>query len=149
MVCDSVPITGAIMRYTLIDHTADFGIHVFGENQKALFEQAGLAMFELLVDTGTPGECRQQKIAVQGSDWPDLLVNWLRELLYLWTDEENILRSIAVAEIAPYRISAWVDLEPFQAELHPFRNEIKAVTYHQVQAGPEGDHWEAKIIFDV
>jgi SHS2 domain-containing protein len=137
------------MHYKLIDHTADFGIHVFGENEIALFEHAGLAMFELIVDAGRPGECRRQMVAVEGSDWPDLLVNWLRELLYLWAGEENILRSIAVEELTPYRISAWVDLETFQAEQHPVLNEIKAVTYHQIQAGPEGDHWEAKIIFDV
>ena len=137
------------MHYKLIDHTADFGIHVFGNNEKALFENAGLAMFELLVDAGRPGECRRHMVAVEGSDWPDLMVNWLRELLYLWTGEESILRSIAVEELTPYCISAWVDLETFQTERHPILNEIKAVTYHQIQAGPEGNHWEAKIIFDV
>jgi len=137
------------MRYTLIDHTADFGIHVFGENEKALFENAGLAMFELLVDAGRPGECRRRIVVVEGSDWPDLMVNWLRELLYLWTGEENILRSIEVEELTPYRITAQVNLEPFQAEQHSILNEIKAVTYHQIQAGPKGDHWEAKIIFDI
>jgi SHS2 domain-containing protein len=137
------------MRFTLIDHIADYGIHVFGENDKVLFENAGLAMFELLIEAGNPGKCRRTTISVDGEDWPDLMVNWLRELLHQWTGEETILRSIAVAELAPYRISAWVDLEPFQAERHRILNEIKAVTYHQIQAGPIGDHWEAKIIFDV
>ena len=137
------------MRYTLIDHTADFGIHVFGKNEKALFENAGLVMFELMVEAGSRGECRSRMVAVEGGDWPDLMVNWLRELLYTWAGSENILRSIDVEELTPYRISAWIDLEPFQANQHSLLNEIKAVTYHQVQAGPVGDHWEAKIIFDV
>lgn len=137
------------MRYTLIDHTADFGIHVFGKDDKALFQNAGLAMFDLMVEAGTPGECSRSMISVEGGDWPDLMVNWLRELLYTWAGSENILRSIEVEGLAPYRISAWVDLEPFQADRHSILNEIKAVTYHQVQAGPVGDHWEARIIFDV
>jgi len=136
------------MKYNLIDHTADVGIHVFGEHEKALFENAGLAMFALMVDAGNPGKLRRRMVSVQGSDWHDLMVNWLRELLYQWTDEENILRSIGVEELTPYHISAGINLEPFQAEHHNILNEIKAVTYHQIQVGPVGNHWEAKIIFD-
>jgi len=137
------------MRYTLIDHTADFGIHVFGKDEKSLFENAGLALFELMVDAGNPGECSRRMVNVEGSDWPDLMVNWLRELLYLWTGRENILRSIEVAELTPFRISARIVVESFHKDRHTVLNEIKAVTYHQIQAGPENDHWEAKIIFDV
>ena len=137
------------MRYKLIDHTADFGIHVFGEDERDLFKNAALAMFDLMVEAGNPVESSPSMISVEGSDWPDLMVNWLRELLYLWTGEENILRSIEVEELTPYRITAQVNLEPFRAERHSILNEIKAVTYHQIQAGPKGDHWEAKIIFDI
>ena len=137
------------MRYMLIDHTADFGIHVFGKDEKALFENAGLAMFELMVDAGDTDECRRCLLTVEGNDWPDLMVNWLRELLYLWTGKEKILRSIGVQKLTPFRIVARVDVEPFQKGRHTVLNEIKAVTYHQIQAGPENDHWEAKIIFDV
>ena len=46
------------MRYKPIDHTADFGIHVFGKDEKSLFENAGLALFEVMIDAGNPGECR-------------------------------------------------------------------------------------------
>ena len=137
------------MIYNLIDHTADFGIHVFGKNEKALFENAGLAMFELLVEAGNPGKCHRHRISVKGEDRPDLMVNWLRELLYHWTVRENILRSVEVEQLASGRISAWVDLEPFKAEHHSILNEIKAVTYHQIQAESVDDHWEARIIFDV
>ena len=137
------------MQYKVIDHTADFGIHVFGDDEKALFDNAGLAMFELMIDAGSPGKCDRRLVSVEGGDWPDLMVNWLRELLYQWSGEETILRSIRVEELTPFRISAWVDLEAFQAEHHTVLNEIKAVTYHQIQAGPKGDLWEAKIIFDV
>ncbi len=137
------------MKYKLIDHTADFGIHVFGGDAPELFEHAALAMFELTVDAGSPGDCHRSLVSVEGKDWPDLMVNWLRELLYLWAGTEKILRSIAVEELTVNRISARVELESFQAEQHSILSEIKAVTYHQIQVGPIGDHWEAKIIFDV
>ena len=136
------------MRYKLIDHIADFGIHVFGNDEKQLFEHAALAMFELLVEAGSPGECRQHQVSIEGNDWPDLMVNWLRELLYLWTGQQTILRSTIVEDLTEQRISACVSLEPFQKEQHNILSEIKAVTYHQIQVGPVGNHWEAKIIFD-
>jgi len=139
----------AQVKYRFIDHTADLGLHVFGADPSELFATAARAMFDIMVSPESIHAMQSLNLQVEGADWPDLMVNWLRELLYLWTGEENILRSIAVAELTPYRISAWVDLEPFQAKQHPVLNEIKAVTYHQIQAGPESDHWEAKIIFDV
>lgn len=137
------------MQYKLIDHTADFGIHVFGQDAAELFEHAALAMFELIVEAGRPGDCRMRSVVAAGDDWPDLMVNWLRELLYLWAGKGDILRSIAVEVLTQHRISARAGLEPFQADQHNPLNEIKAVTYHQIQAGPVGDHWEANIIFDV
>jgi SHS2 domain-containing protein len=137
------------MRYKLIDHTADFGIHVFGENSAELFEHAALIMFELIVESTPSVECRQSLISVEGSDWPDLMVNWLRELLYLWTGSGKILRSIAFEELAEHGIIARVEHVPFQPDQHGILNDIKAVTYHHIQAGPVGDLWEAKIIFDI
>jgi len=137
------------MKYRLIDHTADLGIHVFGEDVKELFELAALIMFKLIVESDPPGECRQSRISVKGNDWPDLMVNWLRELLYLWTGSGKILRSITFEKLAEHRIVARVDHVPFRTDQHSILNDIKAVTYHQIQAGPVGDHWEAKIIFDV
>ena len=137
------------MKYNIIDHTAYFCIHVFGKDEKQLFDHAALAMFELIIEAGNPGACRQRLVSVAGNDWSDMMVNWLRELLYLWTDQENILQSIVVEDLTEHRISAQIDLEPFQKDQHNIVSEIKAVTYHQIQAGPIGDHWEAKIIFDV
>ena len=137
------------MQYTLIDHTADFGIHVFGKDEKQLFEHAALAMFESIIEAGNTGACPQRLVSVVGNDWPDLMVNWLREMLYLWTGQEKILQSIVVEDLTERCISARVSLEPFHKDQHKIVNEIKAVTYHQIQAGPVGDHWEAKIIFDI
>ena len=137
------------MRYNLIDHTADFGIHVFGKDEKLLFEHAALAMFELIIEAGNPGACCQRLVSVTGNDWPDLMVNWLRESLYLWTGKELVLQSIVVEDLTAQHISARVNLEPFQKDQHNIVSEFKAVTYHQIQAVPVGDHWEAKIIFDI
>ena len=37
-------------RFEILDHTADIGIIVYGEDLKALFENAGEAFFHLITD---------------------------------------------------------------------------------------------------
>jgi SHS2 domain-containing protein len=69
------------MNYKLIDHTADLGIVVYGTNLRELFENAGYAMFDVITDTNRLNAPSETTINVSGDDWPDLMVNWLRELL--------------------------------------------------------------------
>jgi len=106
-------------------------------------------MFELIVETENPQESVQERVSISGDDWPDLMVNWLRELLYLWTGKEKILQSIAVDTLIPYTISARVTVESYTPGQHSILNEIKAVTYHQIDVFEKDNHWEARIIFDV
>jgi SHS2 domain-containing protein len=137
------------MQYKLIEHTADFGIHVFSDSEKQLFEDAALAMFEVIVEVQTPGECTDSVVSAIGNDRPELMVNWLRELLYLWAGQEKVLRSVSVGTLTPQTITARVALEPYDPDRHHVLNEIKAVTYHQIDVCRIKDHWETRIIFDV
>lgn len=135
--------------YRVIDHTADFGVHVFGRDLEALFFNAAFALFDQLVDRDTLRADRELSLCVDGKDWPDLMVGWLRELLYLWTGRELLAGRFRIRELAPYRIAADVGFDPYSPERHEIKTEIKAVTYHQIAVIPVGDRWEAKIIFDI
>ena len=77
------------------------------------------------------------------------MVNWLREILYLWVGEERFAQSIQIESIVEKRLTAQLWVDPFSSERHTLRSEIKAVTYHQVQVFENGNRWEAKIIFDI
>ena len=135
--------------YELINHTADVGIHVFGHSAKSLFQNAAMALMDQLVEiTGLVAREKRQ-IAIQGNDWPDLMVNWLREILYLWVGEECFAQSIHIESIVEKRLTAHLWVDPFSFERHTLHSEIKAVTYHQVQVFENGNRWEAKIIFDI
>ena len=135
--------------YRLIDHTADVGIHVFGADAGELFENAALALFDVLTDPSSLKESRTYSISCQGQDWPDLMVNWLRELLYLWTGEQVLVKSVAVDRLLEYDISATIGVDPYDPDRHVIKEEIKAVTYHQIDVQKKSTGWESKIIFDV
>ncbi len=137
------------MKYRLIDHTADFGLHVFGADIKALFETAAHAMFDIIVDTRTVRGSKDRRISLKGEDWPDLMVNWLRELLYLWTGKALLVEKADIVSISEYRLAAIARVDPFDSSRHDIQEEIKAVTYHQIDVYEGSTEWESKIIFDV
>ena len=137
------------MKYELLDHTADLGLHVYGSNPADLFRAAALAMFDQIVDAGIAGGDRKQVVTVTGTDWADLMVNWLRELLYLWTARGLLVASVDISSITETKLSAEMLLCLFDTALHPIKNEIKAVTYHQIHVAPGATGWEAQVIFDI
>ncbi len=137
------------MTYTLINHTADFGIQVTGADQKELFANAALALFDLITNTHRLTGEKTLTLEVQALDMPDLMVNWLRELLYAWNGKQMLVKKVDIQFISDKNLTAVVTYDRFKPDVHEIKNEIKAVTYHQVcvEQTPEG--WNSKIIFDV
>ena len=137
------------MKYEVIDHTADFGIHVFGADAKDLFANAAFALFDLITDIDALKGLNEHEVHITGDDWPDTMVNWLRELLYLWTCKEMLVKATDIFYLTEHELTARVKFDPYDPDRHEIKNEIKAVTYHQIQveSGPLG--WDSKIIFDV
>ncbi len=135
--------------YELIDHTADFGIRVYGPTVKELFHNAALALMEQLMEACESIERQTRQLKVEGDDWPDLMVNWLREILYLWVGEELLVRAVRIETVSDSKLSARLETEVFSPQHHLIKTEIKAVTYHQIQVADVGHQWEARIIFDI
>ena len=137
------------MHYKLINHTADLGIHVFGTDPVELFANAAFATFDMLTEIDSLESLKTTNLRVTGDDWSDLMVNWLRELLYFWNGKELLVKKVQILALSEKELSANVELDPFDPDRHEIKIEIKAVTYHQIQVseGPKG--WEAKIIFDI
>jgi SHS2 domain-containing protein len=137
------------MQYKLIDHTADFGIHVFGSDPQELFANAAHALFDVITETAGLKTVETTSIRVYGDDWADLMVNWLRELLYLFNGDEKLVKQVRILSLSESELKASIQLDVFDPDRHVVKAEIKAVTYHQIQVAGGPDGWEAKIIFDV
>jgi SHS2 domain-containing protein len=77
------------------------------------------------------------------------MVNYLRELLYLWTGKQKLVNMIDIVHISNTSVSARVSIERYQPERHEIIHEIKAVTYHQIDVSQTTDGWQAVVVFDV
>ncbi len=135
--------------YRFLEHTADFRLEILGRDAADLFVQAARALADLVTDPETLRGRQQRTLTILGDDWPDLMVNWLRELLYLWNGEEQLVCDVSLKHLEPTRLVADVTTDAYNANIHTIRNEIKAVTYHQIEAGPQTAGWRARVVFDV
>ena len=133
----------------MLDHTADLRIRVSGSDPAALFKNAGLALFDLIVEPDTLTTDETLEVQVHGEDPADLMVNYLRELLYLWTGGEKLVKMIHILHISDTAVSARVSTDRYQPQCHDILHEIKAVTYHQIDVRMTADGWQALVVFDI
>lgn len=135
-------------RYESTEHTADLGLVAYGATAKEAFENAAFGMFDLMVDlTGTP-ETGEIEVRAEADDTEGLLVAFLNELLFIFETQELVLARFDIIDWdAVTRLSARAWGAPL-ADQEP-REQIKAVTYHdmRVEQTPEG--YEAEVLFDV
>jgi SHS2 domain-containing protein len=136
-------------RYKVFDHTADLGIEVYGATVKEMFTNAAFAVFDMLTDLDCVRAIDERSITVEGEGWEDLLVNYLREVLYLFNGEGFLLKEFSLMEIEPHHLKGKVSGEMFDPLQHTINKEIKAVTYHQIMVRETPMRWEGRVIFDV
>ncbi len=116
--------------YKLFDHTADIGIEVWGKTKKELFANAVYSLFDLIVDLTGVNDVNEKVVTTRGADIEDLLINFLRETLYLFNGKRWLVKKCKLLELSDTQIVAQLQGEPYNSHKHQLRKEIKAVTYH-------------------
>lgn len=135
--------------FRLIDHTADLGMEVFGRDLPALYANAGMALFDLLVHGQASRDYQQYNLRIRGEDRADLMVNWLRELLYFWNGRQQIVRQLIIRALSETVLEAEVMATDYDPDCHRILREIKAVTYHRIAVETRKAGWRARVFFDL
>ena len=137
-------------NYKFFDHTADIGVEVTGRTRKELFVNAAEALFDVMIEnkTGEESKKQQKKITVEGADIADLLINFLREILYLFNGEKFITVRCEIIQFSNQELQARLTGESFDRKIHLIKTEIKAVTYSGLTVDRVKASWRARIIFD-
>jgi SHS2 domain-containing protein len=136
-------------RYTILDHTADIGLTIYGGDLKSLFEHAGEGFFHLITDLKKVKPRIERRVELSGEILERLLVDWLGELLYLFEVDRLLFREFRVESVGARGLKAVVKGEPFQEGVHIVKSVVKAVTYHQIQVQKRAGGWKARVIFDL
>jgi len=137
------------MGYRVFDHTADLGVEITGASREDVYAGASFALFDLLTDLSAVRETEERTLTVGGEGPDDLLVNFLREVLYAWNGEGFLIKRCTIREAAPRRLTALLLGEPYDPARHRIKMEIKAVTYHQASVSRTEAGWMGRVVFDV
>lgn len=139
-------------RWETIEHTADLAIEVRAPSLESLFLTAADGLTGLLqgresgpADAGAAERWRE--LELEAADTATLLVEWLRELLYIHASDELVFAAGGISELDDGRLVARVGLRRPAPET--IERELKGVTYHDLEVCRENDGWFGRIVFDV
>ncbi len=149
MVDNKSQVSESGLNYEWLDHTADIGIRVAGDNLRSLYANAAHAMFDLIRGTLSCEKGMVTALEVKGADRVDLMINWLRELLFLWTGRQRLVCYVEVNILSDQYLKAHVTTIAYDENRHEIGHDLKAVTYHQATVAPYKAGWVAEVIFDV
>jgi SHS2 domain-containing protein len=135
--------------YAAFEHTADIGLHAYGETLTDLFIHAAQGMESLMVAPEQVRPVTSREIVAEGHDDVSLLIAWLSQMIVLFDSEFLLFCDFAIDEMTPTRVKGRAFGEPYDARRHDLSSAIKAVTWHEaaIERGSEG--YTATIIFDI
>jgi SHS2 domain-containing protein len=140
-------------KFTFLEHTADVYIAALGKTLEEAFENAALAMFEVMTDTEKVSPDVEDSVEVEAEDEYALLYSWLEALLVKFETKNMLYSKFKIANIEEtaegFRIKAVVWGEKFNAEKHTQKVGVKAVTYHRMEIIKELTKVRLEFILDI
>lgn len=140
-------------KFEFLEHTADVYIRAHGKTMEEAYENAALATFEVMTDTDKIAQTQEDVIEVEAEDQYALLYNWLEALLVKFETEGILYSKFQItdwketAELFKFKAKVWG--EKFDAQKHPQRVGVKAVTYHMMVIIREKDRVVLEFILDI
>jgi SHS2 domain-containing protein len=140
-------------KFEFLEHTADVYIRAHGKTMEKAYENAALAMFEVMTDTDKITQMQEETLEVEAEDQYALLYNWLEALLVKFETENMLYSKFQITnweetdEAFKFKAKIWG--EKFDPKKHPQKVGVKAVTYHRMVMIRERDRVVLEFILDI
>ena len=140
-------------KFEFLEHTADILIAAHGQNMEEAFENAALAMFEVMTDSAKVDPEQEDSVEVEAEDEYALLYNWLEALLVKFEVNGMLYSKFKINTIQDtsesFKLNATIWGEKFNPEKHAQKVAVKAVTYHRMEIIKEIDKVTLEFILDI
>jgi SHS2 domain-containing protein len=139
-------------NFEFLEHTADAYVAAYGKDLAEAFENAALALFDVMteVEKVTPKE--EGYVDVEAEDECALLYSWLEDLIVKFEINERLYSKfqIQIDETSEgFRLKAKIWGERFSPERHPRKVGVKAITYHRMEILKKPENVTVKFILDI
>ncbi len=135
--------------YRFFDHAADVGIALSAESLPDLFHTAVQGLMAWVGPPPDSADRVEEEICLNAEGLEELLVRWLQEILYLFQLKRVYWIEISGMTVAGNSAAGKIRGIPFNTDQALEYQEIKAVTYHQLQVREVNGFWLANIIIDI
>jgi SHS2 domain-containing protein len=124
-------------RFEFQDHTADIVVIAYGGGLEEAFENAALALFEVMTDTQKVEPRIKDVFEVEGYDELSLLYSWIETFIIEFDVNLKLYSKFMIEKIekieGKFKLKGTAWGEIFKRQKHPSRSEVKAVTYHNME----------------
>lgn len=128
-------------------------IEAYGSSLEEAFQNAALAMFEVMTDTSRVEPLMEEVVEVEGIDLESLLYNWLESLLVMFDVNSRLYSKFKIENIHQtaegYRLKARVWGEDYDSNKHEQKVGVKAVTYHMMNVEEKNGLWILRFLLDL
>ena len=138
-----------VKKYRLTRNQSELAVRVVGDSQADLFANSATALFDVMADIEKIEIKERIPLEVEGTDRDDLMVNWMRELLYLYQGSGYLLKEFKIHEVKDSIVKAEVCGEKIDPDRHEIKQEIGAVAVHKSRMQKTGSQWIAQVIFEI
>ena len=138
-------------RFEYFDVTADIGFIAYGNTLNEAFENAGLAIFNIISDTSGIDSKIAKSFEITSEDEVSLLYDYLEELLFYHEIDFMLLSDFSVnisKTDKGYNLKATIKGETIDWDKHERKSEIKAITFHMMDV-KKTEHYELRVIVDL
>ena len=139
-------------RFEWVEHPSDIGFRAYGRDLAEAFENAALALFEVMVDTSKVEPREEVKVELEVEDEEALLYDWLDRLIY-FHDSKNMVMSkfrVTISRIkSGFKLNAQAWGERFDPKKHPEKTAVKAMTYHMMEIRHEKNRCSVQAVVDI
>jgi len=143
----------SVKRFEFLEHTADAYIAAYGKNLAEAFENAALAMFEVMTDVKNVKPAIEDHVEVEAGDEYALLYNWLEALLVKFDTEALLCSAFKISSLEKtvndLKLDAKIWGEKFDPNRHLQKVGVKAVTYHRMEIIKEPSKVTVRFILDI
>lgn len=136
------------MKYEYFQTTADMGFNAYGKNLNEAFENAALAMFNIITDTDNVEPKSEITFEITSEDEVSLLYDYLEELLFHHETDFMLFSKFNVEIDDNLHLKATISGEEINWDRHERKTEIKAITFHKMQV-KKTDNVKLRAIVDL
>lgn len=130
------------------DHTADIGMRVEASTLEDLLSEALRGLRLLLVGESEVMPRSERRIAIANAEPELMLFDALNETLYLF-ECDGFLPSHCDARRTSGGVEILMRGDVFDPLRHGRSHEVKAVTYHGLEAKWDSGRWRGSVVFDI